>query len=173
MVAEWILLGLLAVASATDVTRHKIYNWTTYPGIVVGLLWNAFATDGMGWQESVAGFLGCGTVMLFCFVLFNMGGGDVKLVAMMGAFLGLERGIEAMLWTFVLGAILGVAILIWQFGIGRMMRKSAQHLLLIVRTRTWVPLTPAERQPLQRWLYLAPAALFAVCIIAFRPRIFM
>ena len=33
--------------------------------------------------------------------MFKVGGGDVKLIAMLGAFLGPEQGITAMLWTFV------------------------------------------------------------------------
>ena len=35
----------------------------------------------------------------------QVGGGDVKLIAMLGAFLGPEQGITAMLWTFVCGAL--------------------------------------------------------------------
>ena len=34
----WAMLLLTAVATVTDVRRQKIYNWTTYPGILLGLL---------------------------------------------------------------------------------------------------------------------------------------
>ncbi len=46
--------------------------------------------------------------MLVLFVFFRIGGGDVKLLAMLGAFLGLEQGIETLLWTFVLGGAVGL-----------------------------------------------------------------
>ncbi len=160
------LLLLLAAATVTDVLRHRIYNWQTYPGILLGIALNTVHGGWSGLQESVAGFLVCGLIMLVCFVFFDMGGGDLKLVAMMGAFLGLHVGFEAMLWTFVIGSIMGLAILIWKFGAGRLVLGTLRHLWLVVRTGGWVPLEPQEREPLRRWLFLAPAALLAVLVMA-------
>jgi prepilin peptidase CpaA len=173
--ALYILLFLLVtVATITDVARRKIYNWNVYPGILLGFVANGWLTattptGGSVWtglMVSLEGFLVCGLIMLVCFVFFDMGGGDVKLVAMMGAFLGVQQGVEAMLWTFVLGSIMGTVILIWQIGVLRLISKSFQHVLLILRARSWVPLTNEERQPLKRWLFLAPSALAAIAIVA-------
>jgi prepilin peptidase CpaA len=166
MLATILLLALLLVATVTDVARHKIYNWNTYPGIVAGLAAGGIERGRAGLEDSLLGLLVCGSIMLVCFVLFNMGGGDLKLIAMIGAFLGLHRGVEAMLWTFVIGAVMGTAILIWQFGILHILSKSARHLLLVARTGGWVPLTQDEREPLRRWLFLAPSALAAVVLVA-------
>lgn len=166
MAATLLLLVLLGIATVTDVTRHKIYNRTTYPGIAAGMAVNLIADGWSGFQDSVAGFVVCGLIMLFCFVLFNVGGGDVKLMAMMGACLGLHDGVEAMLWTFVLGSLFGIVLLIWQIGVWRMARKTAEHLRLVWRSGGWIPLTEQERKPLKRWLFLAPSGLAAVCIVA-------
>lgn len=172
MVPVILLLGLVAVASFTDVTRHKIYNWNVYPGIVLGFVARGISavqqgeTLWSGLRFSLEGFLACGLIMLVCFVFFDMGGGDVKLIAMIGAFLGLRDGIEAMLWTFVLGSIAGATLLIWRIGVVRMLSKTWQHFLLILRTRSWVPLTDRERRPLRRWLFLAPSAFAAICVVA-------
>lgn len=161
-----VLLALLLIATYTDVARHKIYNWNTYSGIAAGFAIQLYETGWPGLQESLAGFAVCGFVMLVCFVWFDMGGGDVKLIAMMGAFLGVRLGIEAMLWTFVLGSIMGMTILIWQIGFLRIISKSYKHLMLVLRARSFVPLSQEERKPLGRWLFLAPNAFVAVCIIA-------
>lgn len=168
-----VLFCLLFVAAVTDLRRHKIYNWTTYTGMLAALVLNAlgWGTRGTGWaslQDSLAGLIACGFIMLFCFVLFNLGGGDVKLIAMIGAFLGLQQGIEALLWTCVLGGISAVAMLIWQLGFLRIISKTAGHLVLVVRARSWIPLSVEERQPLSRGLYLAPSALVAVGIVLTR-----
>lgn len=171
MMIYGLLLAFLAVATVTDVRRHRIYNWTTYPGILVGLLIRAYVAydrDNDWWaglQDGLIGFLACGFLMLFCFVLFNVGGGDVKLIAMMGAFLGLHKGIEALLWTFVLGGIMGTVILIWQFGFLTIIANVARHIRLVFRARGWISLTEEERKPLKRWLFLAPAAFAAVLIL--------
>lgn len=117
-----VLVGLLLVSTFTDIRHRKIYNWTTYPGMIVALLISGIATwmradvingpqtqaDTLGiltWPDSLFGLLACGAMMIVCYVFFpgGVGGGDVKLIAMIGAYLGVMSGLEAMLWTFVLG----------------------------------------------------------------------
>jgi prepilin peptidase CpaA len=153
------------VASWTDARQGLIYNWTTYPGIVLGLAANYGERGWTGLEDAIVGLLVCGGVILFVFLFNGTGGGDVKLIAMLGAGLGLYDGIEAMLWTFVLGAILAVAILIWQTGFVELVKRTAFHMWCVVRARSWVPLTKEERAPLQRTMFLAPAALAAVVIV--------
>ncbi len=184
MLATVLLLGLLAVAAATDAGRHKIYNWTTYPGIVAALGLNAAGellvntTDvqpqwlerSLGWiglGQSVLGFLACGLILLVCYVLFKVGGGDVKLMAMLGAFLGPDRGIEAMLWTFVLGGCMAVIVLIWRVGPVRLTVRVFRQALWTLRLGRWSRLTPDERAQLQTRLFLAPSALVAAIIVRF------
>ena len=164
-----VLLGLLLTATVTDVREHKIYNWNTYPGMLAGLAFHTIAAGWPGLQFAGIGFVTCGLIMVICFVLFNIGGGDVKLVAMMGAFLGLQKGVEALLWTFILGSAMGVAILIWRFGVWHLLRKAVEHLKLVWQAKGWIAPTPEEREPLQRWLFLAPAALLATLIVVGKP----
>ena len=102
--------------------------------------------------------------MLVCFLLSDMGGGDVKLLATVGAFLGLQHGLTALLWTIVIGGLAGTALLIWQVGAARIVVGSARHLALVVRSKGWVPLETSEREPLKRSLFLAPAALAGVLL---------
>jgi len=164
---DYLLLAFVFVAAVTDIARHKIYNWNTYTGIVVGLIAHLVVGGWPGLEESIVGFVVCGLLMLVCFVLFNIGGGDVKLIAMMGAFLGLEKGIEATLWTFVLGGIVGVACWIWQVGFLNLAKQTLQHLILIVKAKGMIPLSEEEQKPLRRQLFLAPAGFAAVCVVLF------
>jgi len=205
MVATVLLLGLLAVAAATDVARRRIYNWTTYPGILaawainaIGTIWLAIAGAGasggdgavehhppwfagtglgpktlcdwlgcIGLWDSLLGFLICGAVLLACFVLFRVGGGDVKLIAMLGAFLGVDGGLRAMLWTFVLGGCMGLIVLVWRVGPLRLAGAAARYLLWVIRLGRLSPLTPEQRVQLQPPLFLAPSALAAAVIVRF------
>jgi prepilin peptidase CpaA len=166
-----LLLLLTATAAVTDVVYHKIYNWTTYPGIVAALAVNYFEN---GWDDrtpgladSLQGFFLCGGLMLVSYVLFNVGGGDVKLLAMLGAFLGPEHGLDALLWTFVLGAAAGLAVLIWRVGLFRLVAGVVRHVLLSLRVVNWLPLSESEREQLRPPLFLAPAAALAVVIVTF------
>src|SRR5262245_31824143 len=95
--ATVLLLLLTGTAAVSDVLYHRIYNWTTYPGIIAALAVNYFTNgwnDGVpGLADSLKGFALCGGLLLATFALnFNVGGGDVKLMGMVGAFLGLEKG---------------------------------------------------------------------------------
>jgi Flp pilus assembly protein protease CpaA len=168
MLVTVLLLGLVSVAAATDLAWHKIYNWTTYPGILAALGLSAAGLGLKPWRESVAGFLVCGLVMLACYVFFNIRGGDVKLIAMLGAFLGWEDGIIVMLWTFILGACVALSLLVWRVGPGRLAKHVLWRLLWIVRIRGWVPLGEEERELLQPRMSLAPCALVATVIVLFR-----
>jgi prepilin peptidase CpaA len=189
MLATTLLLGLVLTATGTDLARHKIYNWTTYSGLLAAgglsaagslLLAGGRVAEpqlrALGWislPESLLGLLACGLVMLVCFTMFQVGGGDVKLIAMVGAFLGPEQGITAMLWTFVWGACAGLSILIWRVGpvrtVGLMFRRVAAAFVGIggLQLALVRPLQDEERAQLQPPLYLAPSALAAVVMVRF------
>ncbi|NLF07111.1 MAG: prepilin peptidase [Pirellulaceae bacterium] len=179
-----LLLCFVLTAAATDVAWHKVYNWTTYSGIVAAFAISAGGTalaaagwsdegslrHDLGWiplTESLLGFAACGLLMLVCFVMFRIGGGDVKLLAMLGAFMGPEQGITAMLWTFVLGGCLGLIVLIWRVGPLRLGLAVGRRLIWLLRIGRMEPLADDERAQLQPPLFLAPCALAAVVIVRF------
>jgi prepilin peptidase CpaA len=183
MIVTVLLLGLVGAAAAIDIATKKVFNWITYPGIIAAIVLHGAGSLAVGFAgvsperladfgwigigQSLAGFLLCGAVLMVCFVLFEVGGGDVKLMAMVGALLGPEKGIETMLWTFVLGACLGVITLIWRVGPIRLIVATWRHLLWIVRLARLNPLTPQEREFLRPPLFLAPSALLAAVIVQF------
>jgi len=184
MGATVVLAGLLLAATITDVRRRKVYNWITYPGALLAVIANGLATAWgldpesplndhlglVGVQDSLAGCVVCGFMMLVCYVFFpgGVGGGDVKLLAMMGAFLGPWRGLEALLWTFVLGACAAIGLLVWRVGAWRLLTRAVQRVASLVRFRVWTPLSGEERARLKTDVFLSPAALAAVGIVQFQ-----
>ena len=105
--------------------------------------------------------------MVLCFVVFRIGGGDVKLIAMLGAMLGPEKGLEAMLWTFLLGGCLAIIVLIWRVGPWPLVAGVFRQALWTLRLGRLNPLSEAQRAALQPPLFLAPSALAAVAIVRF------
>lgn len=188
MLCSVLLLGLLAISTVTDIRRGYVYNWNTYTGILIGLAASVICTmlgvdvvhgseldrSRFGFTtalDSLLGFLACAAIMILCFVLFGddkVGGGDVKLIAMIGAFLGIYEGIEALLWTFVIGAVCAVLHLIWQYGAWRMLVQTSRFLLYVIRVGAVARLSSEERQPLSTRMWLAPSALMAVIIVRFQ-----
>jgi prepilin peptidase CpaA len=179
MFALVLLIALVLVAAFTDATRHKIYNWNTYPGIALGLTlallgaaWESFAPESASqwqpligwrhWTDSFLGFAACGALMTLCFVFFGAGGGDVKLLAMIGSLTGLESGLQVILWTFVFAGCVGVAILIWKLGARRVALRAGQQTLAAATIGTTLQLPEEEKQILRLPVVLAPCVPLAL-----------
>lgn len=166
-VSTVLLLAFTFIAACTDLCWQKIYNWNTYTGIITGLVVSALQPDGIGLEDSLWGFLTCGSIVVFCYLFFPIGGGDVKLIAMMSTFLGFERSLECLLWTFVLGAGLALSLLIWRFGVLNLIARLFKQAWWLIRFRQWLPLTETERSVLAPKLRLALTAFVAVLIVKF------
>ena len=48
------LLVLTGIAAWTDATRHTIYNWTTYPGILLGIALKGWESGWPGAEDGLA-----------------------------------------------------------------------------------------------------------------------
>ena len=107
-----VLLPALIAITGIDLQHQLIPDAITLPGILVGLLLN-LATGRMSWVESVIGiFLGGGLFFLIILVSRGgMGGGDLKLGAMLGAFLGWKALLFGLFVAIVLGGVIGAAFL--------------------------------------------------------------
>jgi prepilin peptidase CpaA len=117
-----ILFLLLLIASVSDCRSYRIPNWLTFGGTTFALLYSLvvpFAPKlGFGW--ALGGYALGLCFMLPLYVLGAMGAGDVKLMAMVGAFLGLSDVIYAVLFVFALGGVMAVAHALWHQSLARM-----------------------------------------------------
>ncbi len=96
-----------------DLTRHRIPNLLTYSGILAGLvIFLLFRRDQIA-NYPVAFLIGFGVYYL-CYMFGWIGGGDVKLMAMVGLLGGTRFLAEVMLYSAVLGGLiaLGVALVL-------------------------------------------------------------
>jgi prepilin peptidase CpaA len=110
---------LLAGAAWHDIRHRRIPNAIVFSGAALGILLNTAVPAGLGFLSPLPGGLGfldaiygvgLGlAVMLPFYLLRMMGAGDVKLVTMVGAFLGPTGLMGAILGTFVAGGILALA----------------------------------------------------------------
>lgn len=105
-----LLFGFLAAAAWRDVKEHRIPNALTGAGVVTALVCSILLPSGIGWMQSLAGLAVGFGVFFPLYLLRAMGAGDVKLMAMAGAFLGPADALGAVLATMVTGGVLAVAV---------------------------------------------------------------
>jgi leader peptidase (prepilin peptidase)/N-methyltransferase len=112
LIPALLLLSALVVVTFIDLEHQIIPDVITLPGIVTGVLAN-LATGGVPWVESVIGAVVAGG-LFFVIILASgggMGGGDMKLAAMLGAFLGWQLTLVALFLAVVAGGAAAVGIL--------------------------------------------------------------
>ncbi len=116
-----VLLAALIAITTIDLHHQIIPDLITLPGILVGVAANL--ATGRNWQDSLIG-IGVGGGIFLVIILASrggMGGGDMKLGAMLGAFLGWKLGLLAMLIGVLTGGVVALALLL----LGRKGRKEA------------------------------------------------
>ncbi|MGA6827162.1 prepilin peptidase [Nitrospira sp. NS4] len=111
------LFSALLVVAGTDLTHKIIPNAVTFPGIVLGLV-SAGTVLPLGLLNGVIGLLVGGGILWvlawaspYLFGKEGMGGGDIKLLAMIGAFLGWKPAVLTIMIGSFVGSVIGVSLL--------------------------------------------------------------
>jgi prepilin peptidase CpaA len=112
------VLALGAAAAGIDARTRRIPNALTFGATAVALVF-ALATrgaSGMGW--SAAGWIVGLLVFLPLFALRAMGGGDVKLLAAFGAWLGPALVFWVAVYGAIAGGVLALLLVLWRRRMG-------------------------------------------------------
>lgn len=130
MVGEYevLLWILLILSSLTDLARGKIYNWITFPAMGSGLLIR-FTTHGTSSLSTAS--LALLVAFLIYFPLFWMGvfsAGDVKLLMAIGAWSGVSLVLHLGLYSIVIGAIVGLVIMLKHRGLSKSLKSIRERL---------------------------------------------
>jgi leader peptidase (prepilin peptidase)/N-methyltransferase len=106
----------LIVLFAIDLEHHLLPNAITLPGIVAGFLFS-FVTD-PGWTASLVGIVfGGGLLYTIAEAYYRirheegLGMGDVKMLAMIGAFIGWQLTLLTLMTASLAGSVIGLGLL--------------------------------------------------------------
>ncbi len=108
------LLVLLAAAVVTDLKSHRIPNVLLAPALSIALLLHALHGGADGLVMAVGG-LALGVVMLLpLYLVGGMAAGDVKLLGVVGCFLGPWGAVIAGMATMMVGGVFGIIAIAWR-----------------------------------------------------------
>jgi prepilin peptidase CpaA len=111
-----------------DIRTGRIPNWLVFGGALYALAYNSlfpFYPKDNGTLLALQGLaVGLGAFLPF-YVFRAMGAGDVKLMAMVGAFLGLWPAVHAVLATLVAGGVLAVVLAVRSGRLSRVLENVA------------------------------------------------
>ncbi len=123
--ATMVFVTALLILSLIDLDHQRLPDVITKPGIVVGLA-ASFLPGPPSPRESAAtaigGYLALAAIAWLARLYYKeeaLGQGDWKLVAMLGAFLGWQSMLLAVLLGSALGAAFGVGAMLWYGASGR------------------------------------------------------
>jgi prepilin peptidase CpaA len=159
-----LLCLLLALAVWNDLRTRRIPNKLVFGGALLGLVLNTVMPGGaglfiapfggIGLPWSLAGF-GLGLALLLpMYMLRALGAGDVKMMAMIGAFVGPQAVGGIVLLTLLAGGVLALIVAAWSGRLRAMLRNTYQMgLYSVLRSlhgetaRIEAPATPSGRLP--------------------------
>ena len=141
MLENYFLIGAVLVASlggASDLRSARIPNWLTYSGLLTALVLRTAVLGWAGFKSGIIGLLAAGVFFFVLFIIGAMGGGDVKLMASVGAWAGSSQILPVLLAAALAGGILAIIYMLFGQGI----RKTFWNLVELIRFRLTAGLSP-------------------------------
>lgn len=115
--AYFLLSASLIVVIFIDLHHQIIPDTISLPGIIIGFLFSLLSSD-LTWTDSLIGILAGGGILYAIawgyYIIRKqdgMGGGDIKLLAMLGAWLGWQSLPFIIFFSSLTGAIIGIIAL--------------------------------------------------------------
>ena len=153
-------LAIASVACVCDLRTRRIPNWLTFGAAAAGMVFHLTTGGLSGFERSAGGWLIGAALLMAPYALGGMGGGDVKLVGALGAWLGPGDTFWLAMYTGIAGAIAAIVVSAWH---GYLRQAMSNVWLLLVHWRV-NGLRPAPELTLET--SRGPRLAYAVPILA-------
>lgn len=164
---------LTAIAAAADLRTGEMPNWLTLGSLLVAPFAHvalSLAHHATGHQamieggSSLLGAVACAIVPAVLYRQDAIGGGDLKLLAAVGALLQPRLGLEAEMYSFFAAGLIAPAFLAYE---GKLFRTIKNTILLAIN-----PLLPKKKRrqiepALLTWFRFGPAIFIGTGVMAY------
>ena len=122
----FVFISMLVVITFIDLDYQVIPNVISFPGIIFGFL-SSFIVPWLFWADSLMGIIAGGGLLFLIAAGYQalsgkegMGMGDVKLLAMIGAFLGWQAILPVVFVASLAGSLIGVPLMLLKKADGKL-----------------------------------------------------
>jgi prepilin peptidase CpaA len=107
-----VVLVAAMITTVTDIWRFKVYNILTVPLLISGVVYHTAVGGLHGLGGSLLGLVFGFAILLGFYVMGGMGAGDVKLMAAVGAWLGLPLTFKVFIASSLAAGVYAVILLV-------------------------------------------------------------
>lgn len=120
------------IAGIVDIVTGKIPNKITYVALVCGLILGFLPDIGVDISSCLIGLAIGFLPAVVLFMMGALGGGDVKLLAALGALLGYPQIFDLLFFSVLTGGALGLSIIVWKGRFLQTLRQFGQLIITLV-----------------------------------------
>lgn len=124
----WMITGY---ALYTDMRYRRVTNRTIVCGLVTGFLYSTYCGSGI-LLSGIAGAALALAINLVPFTMGLLGGGDVKLMMVIGLYTGPHVFMEVFVVTAIVGAIISIVVMMWSGDFFRTMKRMQVQLMSMI-----------------------------------------
>lgn len=108
------LIILLTLATGFDLKYRRIPNWLIVSGLIIAMGYHIYAGGYQGGFFVLKGLLTGAALLILPFLMQGIGAGDVKLLAVIGAFKGSLFVFNSFIWMALWGGVIITVLLLHQ-----------------------------------------------------------
>jgi prepilin peptidase CpaA len=129
----WVIATLVVLAAAvSDVRAFRIPNALTFPALIAGLAYHALRGGWGELQSSLTAVMVGGGLLLLLYALGLMGAGDVKLMAAVGAWLGMPGTYDVFVISALATGVCSAVMVVAQRRLGAATWKTLRLMLYML-----------------------------------------
>jgi prepilin peptidase CpaA len=144
--AIFFLAIILIIASVKDLSTFRIPNWLTYPALAVGISYLSFMKGYEGFLFSLAGAATGLGLLIIPYIIGGSGAGDVKLLGVVGSFLGYKSVFSVFILSCILGGVYALFLLASKGLLIGTLKRYGIILRTFIITRQFMYIAPSQKE---------------------------
>jgi prepilin peptidase CpaA len=158
-----VLVIVLVFSAFSDIFYKKIFNFITFPAIVLGLTLNLLFNSWKGLGLSVLGLFGGLIIFAFVYITGGMGAGDLKLMGAIGALKGTPFLLLAALYSILIGGLFAFLVMARHKTLVASLKRIGRFIYTLFSPGLNLePLKPEQSQPVPFGLAISLGTLSAL-----------